>query len=117
MFHHPAWAVGSYSSGHQPGELTKSKSTQPRSETYCVTLYNTSGCSLTCSNSRHPLRNCVLAVAAFASFATKAYYVDLFAKSSDAENQKIKSFARIAYCTYSTSTVDTKLEFKYVQDT
>ena len=29
MFHHPAWAVGSYSSGHQPGELPKSKSTQP----------------------------------------------------------------------------------------
>ena len=25
----PAWAVGSYSSGHQPGELPKSKSTQP----------------------------------------------------------------------------------------
>ena len=31
MFHHPAWAEGSYSSGHQPGELTKSKSTQPGS--------------------------------------------------------------------------------------
>ena len=29
MFHHPAWAVGSYSSGHQPGELPKTKSTQP----------------------------------------------------------------------------------------
>ena len=30
MFHQPAWAVDSYSSGHQPGELPKSKSTQPR---------------------------------------------------------------------------------------
>ena len=33
VFHHPAWAVGSYSSGHQPEEFPKSKSTQPRSET------------------------------------------------------------------------------------
>ena len=40
MFHHPAWAVGSYSSGHQPGELPKSKSTQPRFATRWVTLYN-----------------------------------------------------------------------------
>ena len=39
MFHHPAWAVGSYSSGHQPGELPKSKSTQPRFATRWVTLY------------------------------------------------------------------------------
>ena len=38
MFHHPAWAVGSYSSGHQPGELPKSKSTQPRFATRCITL-------------------------------------------------------------------------------
>ena len=30
MFHHPAWAVGSYRSDHQPGELPKSESTQPR---------------------------------------------------------------------------------------
>ena len=29
MFLHPAWAVGSYSSGHQPGELPNSESTQP----------------------------------------------------------------------------------------
>ena len=39
MFHHPAWAVGSYISGHQPGELPKSKSTQPRFATRWVTLY------------------------------------------------------------------------------
>ena len=39
MFHHPAWAVGSYSSGHQPGELPKSKSTQPRFATRWATLY------------------------------------------------------------------------------
>ena len=31
-------AVGSYSSGHQPWELPKSKSTQPRFATRCVTL-------------------------------------------------------------------------------
>ena len=39
MFRHPAWAVGSYSSGHQPGELPKSKSNQPRFATRWVTLY------------------------------------------------------------------------------
>ena len=38
MFHRPAWAVGSYSSGHQLGELPKSKSTQPRFATRWVTL-------------------------------------------------------------------------------
>ena len=31
MFHHPAWAVGSYRSGPLAGELPKSKSTRPRS--------------------------------------------------------------------------------------
>ena len=41
-FHHPAWAIGSYSSGHQPGELPKSKSAQPRFATRCVTLYSRS---------------------------------------------------------------------------
>ena len=30
MFHQPAWAVGSYRSGHQPEELPKYRSTQPR---------------------------------------------------------------------------------------
>ena len=25
MFHHPDWAVGNHNSGHQPGELPKSK--------------------------------------------------------------------------------------------
>ena len=29
MFHHPAWAVGSYSSGPPAGELPKYKSTKP----------------------------------------------------------------------------------------
>ena len=29
MFHHPAWAVGSYSSGPPVGELPKYKSTKP----------------------------------------------------------------------------------------
>ena len=38
MFHHPAWAVGSYSSGHQARELPKSKSTQPRFARRWVTL-------------------------------------------------------------------------------
>ena len=43
MFHHPAWAVGSYSSGHQPGELPKSKSTQPSRrppESPCKVFYS-----------------------------------------------------------------------------
>ena len=39
MFHHPAWAVGSYSKGHQPGQLPKSKSTQPRFARRWATLY------------------------------------------------------------------------------
>ena len=29
MFHHPAWAVDSYSSGHQPGELPKFPKVNP----------------------------------------------------------------------------------------
>ena len=39
LFHHPAWAVGSYSSGHQPGVLPKSKSTQSRFARRWATLY------------------------------------------------------------------------------
>ena len=39
MFHHPAWAVGSHSSGPQPRELPKSKSTQPRFARRWTTLY------------------------------------------------------------------------------
>ena len=39
MFHHHAWAVGSYSSGPPAWELSKSKSTQPRSAGRCPTLY------------------------------------------------------------------------------
>ena len=39
MFHHPAWAVGSYSSGHQPGELPKSQSTQLKFAKGWATLY------------------------------------------------------------------------------
>ena len=40
MFHQPAWAVSSYSSGHQPGELPKSKSTQPRFASRRNSLYS-----------------------------------------------------------------------------
>ena len=40
MFHHPAWAVDSYSSGPQPRELPKSKSTQPRFAKRWATLYD-----------------------------------------------------------------------------
>ena len=41
MFHHPAWAVGSYSSGPPAGagELPKSKSTQPSSSRTWDALY------------------------------------------------------------------------------
>ena len=39
MFNHHAWAVGSYSSGPPAWELSKSKSTQPRSAGRCPTLY------------------------------------------------------------------------------
>ena len=42
MFHHPDWAVGSYSCCPPAWELSKYKSTQPRSETFLgheVTLY------------------------------------------------------------------------------
>ena len=39
MFHHPAWAVGSYSSGPQPRDLPKSKSIQPRFTRRWATLY------------------------------------------------------------------------------
>ena len=39
MFHNHAWAVGSYSSGPPAWELSKSKSTQPRSAGRCPTLY------------------------------------------------------------------------------
>ena len=41
MFHQHAWAVGSYSSGPPAWELSKSKSTQPRSARRCPTLYMT----------------------------------------------------------------------------
>ena len=44
MFHHPAWAVGSYNSAHQPWEHLKSKSTQPNSETTRITLYMAAPC-------------------------------------------------------------------------
>ena len=39
MFHHHAWAVGSYSSGPPAWKLSKSKSTQPRSAIRCPILY------------------------------------------------------------------------------
>ena len=39
MFHQYAWAVGSYSIGPPAWELSKSKSTQPRSARRCPTLH------------------------------------------------------------------------------
>ena len=38
MFHHPAWAIGSYSSSPLAGGSTKSKSTDSRSMPVMVTL-------------------------------------------------------------------------------
>ena len=40
LFHQPTWAVVSYSSGHQPEELPKSMSTQPRFARRWDTLYD-----------------------------------------------------------------------------
>ena len=39
MFHHPAWAEVATVAAHQPGELPKSKSTQPRSTRTWDALY------------------------------------------------------------------------------
>ena len=48
MFHHNAWAVGSYSSGPPAWELSKSKSTQPRSARRCPTLYRVESVEWSC---------------------------------------------------------------------
>ena len=40
IFHHPVWAIGSYSSCPSAGELSKSKSSKPRYSTTSVTLYS-----------------------------------------------------------------------------
>ena len=50
MFHHPAWAVGSYSSGPPAGELPKFLSTEPRCTTTCRTLYICGHGLTTCYN-------------------------------------------------------------------